>query len=907
MVKKTKYKIANIELSKIVSLLGKILGIVVKEQEGLQLYNKIEEIRSLSKASRGTKNKKKIKLNETRKFRQLISTINKLKPRESLVIARSFSKFLNFSNLAESLDSVHKIKIDEGKIQKKQGTNAFTVLEDAIDRLLKQKSISKEKFYQVAKSLKVDLVLTAHPTEVKRRTLIQKYTNVNNILEKFNKSRIFKLKNIKTETLAMERNLHEEITSIWKTDELKRSKPKPTEEAQWGLAVIEDSLWNAVPKICSRFNESVENYTGKKLPIDFSPLVFGSWMGGDRDGNPNVTAQTTEQVILLSRWEAANLYEKEFTKIIQKLSMHECSKELKKKVGNSQEPYRAYLRPIRNKLKNTQKEIEIYLNDKKSLKESLLVQSVNEIINPLKVVYNSLCEVKCKAIANGSVLDLIKRAYSFGLNLARLDIRQESKRHSKLMKSICKHLGLGNFEEWTEEEKISFLSSEFKSKRPLISKNISLDKDDRETWSTFKMIAKLPSECLGAYIISMSSKASDILTVLVLQKEAGMKSCLRTVPLFETLNDLQNAHHVMKEIYKISWYLKYFKKKQEVMIGYSDSSKDAGKLAASWAQYRTQEKLQELSNKYKVDLTLFHGRGGSVGRGGGPIYEALLSQPPGTVNGKTRVTEQGEIIQQKYATESLAEYSLGTYIGSVLEATLAPPIKPKKNWRELMNTMSKVSTKAYRNNFFNKDFLRYYFNITPQRLLEQLSIGSRPAKRNKSKDVKSLRAIPWVFAWTQIRFLLPAWLGMYEALNFAIKNKNINTLKEMLKAWPYFYAMMDMLDMVLAKTDQRIIKFYEECLGDHSLKNTGEKLRKQLSTLIYLNRKIIPTYVLEQRKEYRDSIRKRNTYAEVLNILQADIMKKLYKKKLKTKDKKLLIDSMLVTIAGIAAAMKNVG
>jgi len=905
MVKKVKYKIANIKLSKIVSLLGKILGIVVKEQEGTVLYNKIEQIRSLSKASRGTKNKKKIKLNETKKFRQLISTINKLKPKESLVIARSFSKFLNFSNLAESLNSVHKI--DEGNIQKIQGTNAFAILEEAIDRLLKQKFVSKEKFYQVSKSLKVDLVLTAHPTEVKRRTLIQKYTNVNNILEKFNKSRIFKLKNIKIETLAMERNLHEEITSIWKTDELKRSKPKPTEEAQWGLAVIEDSLWNAVPKICSRFNEAVEVYTGKKLPIDFSPLVFGSWMGGDRDGNPNVTAKTTEEVVLLSRWEAANLYEKEFTKIIQKLSMHECSKELKKKVGDSQEPYRAYLRPIRNKLKATQQEIEIFLNQKKPLKESLLVQSVSEIINPLKVVYNSLCEVKCKAIADGSVLDLLRRAYSFGLNLARLDIRQESKRHLKLMKTICKNLGLGDFEKWPEDKKISFLSKEFKSKRPLISKDISFDKEDKETWATFKMISKLPRECLGAYIISMSSKASDILTVVVLQKEAGMKSCLRTVPLFETLSDLENAHHVMQEIYKISWYLKYFKNKQEVMIGYSDSSKDAGKLAASWAQYCTQEKLQELSNKYKVDLTLFHGRGGSVGRGGGPIYEALLSQPPGTVNGRTRVTEQGEIIQQKYATESLAEYTLGTYIGSVIEATLAPPIKPKKNWRELMNAMSKVSANAYRKNFFNKDFLRYYFNITPQRLLEQLSIGSRPAKRNKSKDVKNLRAIPWVFAWTQIRFLLPAWLGIYEALNFSIKNKNINILKDMLKKWPYFYAMMDMLDMVLAKTDQRIIKFYEECLGDNNLKNTGEKLRKQLSTLIYLNRKIIPTYILEQRKEYRDSIRKRNTYAEVLNILQADIMKKLYKKKLKTKDKKILIDSMLVTIAGIAAAMKNVG
>ena len=883
MVKKINYKIANIQLSKIVSLLGKILGIVVKEQEGTILYNKIEEIRSLSKASRGTKNKKKIKLNETKKFRQLISTINKLKPKESLVIARSFSKFLNFSNLAESLDSVHKI--DEGNVQKAQGTNAFTILEDAIDRLLKHKSISKEKFYQVAKSLKVDLVLTAHPTEVKRRTLIQKYTNVNNILEKFNKSRIFKIKNIKPETLAMERNLHEEITSIWKTDELKRSKPKPTEEAQWGLAVIEDSLWNAVPKICSRFSESVEAYTGKKLSIDFSPFVFGSWMGGDRDGNPNVTAKTTEEVVLLSRWEAANLYEKEFTKIIQKLSMHECSKELRKKVGDSQEPYRAYLRPIRNKLKSTQQEIELFLNEKKPLKESQLVQSVSEITNPLKVVYNSLCEVKCKAIADGSVLDLLRRAYSFGLNLARLDIRQESKRHLKLMKTICKHLGLGDFEKWSEDEKISFLSKEFKSKRPLISKDISFDKEDKETWSTFKMISKLPRECLGAYIISMSSKASDILTVVVLQKEAGMKSCLRTVPLFETLSDLENAHHVMQEIYKISWYLKYFKNKQEVMIGYSDSSKDAGKLAASWAQYCTQEKLQGLSNKYKVDLTLFHGRGGSVGRGGGPIYEALLSQPSGTVNGRTRVTEQGEIIQQKYATESLAEYTLGTYIGSVLEATLAPPIKPKQNWRELMNVMSKISTSAYRNNFTNEDFLRYYFEITPQKVLEQLSIGSRPAKRNKSKDIKSLRAIPWVFAWTQIRFILPAWLGMYEALNF-VATKNKNTLKEMLNHWPFFYAMMDMLDMVLTKTDQRIIKFYEECLGDKDLKNIGEKLRKQLSSLIYLNKKIIPNYILEQRKEYRESIRIRNTYAEVLNILQADIMKKLNKTNLKIKIRK---------------------
>ena len=908
MLKKTNHKkrVAILKLSKIVHLLGKILGLVIKEQEGISLFSKIEKIRILSKASRGKKNMQKIRLNETKKFRQLKLNISKLSSRESLVIARSFSQFLNFSNLAESLYSVHKIHVH--KVRKAQGTNEFIILEEAIMRLLKYRSISKKKFYQIAKEIKIDLVLTAHPTEVKRRTLIQKYKHVNDILEKFNNLRIFTEKNIKRETITLEQRLHEEITSIWKTDELKRSKPSPVEEAKWGLAVIEDSLWNAVPKMCSRFDKAVKVYTGKHLPINFSPIIFGSWMGGDRDGNPNVTAKTTEEVILLSRWKAANLYERELTKLIESLSMHECSKTLQNKVSNSLEPYRVFLRPIRNKMKSTQKEIELYLNEDKPLNQSLLVQSINEVINPLIIVYNSLCSVKCKAIADGSVLDLLRRTYSFGLNLAKLDIRQEANRHQKLIKNVCMHLGLGDYQKWPEEKKISFLSKKYHSKRPLIPKNISLDKEDNEVWSTFKMIEKLPRECLGAYIISMASNVSDILAVMVLQKEAGIKSCLRTVPLFETLFDLQNAHMVIKNLYNIPWYLKHFKCNQEVMIGYSDSSKDAGKLAASWAQYCAQEKLQNISNKHKVKLTLFHGRGGSVGRGAGPIYEALLSQPPGTVNGKTRVTEQGEVIQQKYSTESLAEYNLGTYVGSVLEATLTPPIKPKNNWRRLMDDMSKVSSKAYRHHLKNDpNFIRYYNSITPQKILEQLFIGSRPAKRKKSQDIKNLRAIPWVFAWTQIRFILPAWLGTLEALKLAEKGQNNSVLKDMLNNWPYFYAMMDMLDMVLTKTDLRVIQFYEECLADQDLKNIGKKLRKQLLSLIHLNKKLIPTHILEQRKSYRESIRIRNTYAETLNLLQADIMKKLNKSNLKGKNRKILMDAMLVTIAGIAAAMKNTG
>ena len=559
-------------------------------------------------------------------------------------------------------------------------------------------------------------------------------------------------------------------------------------------------------------------------------------------------------------------------------------------------------------MKITQKEIEISLNEKKILDHSLLVQSIDEVIEPLNVVYKSLYSANCKIIADGSVLNLLRRAYTFGLSLAKLDIRQEASKHSQLLDNICNKLGLGNYEQWSEEKKIEFLSKEYRSKRPLIPQNILLTKENKEIWSTFKMIARSSKECLGAYIISMTSKVSDILAVMVLQKEAGIKACLRVVPLFETYNDLQGAHNIIERLYSIKWYLKNFNNEQEVMIGYSDSSKDVGKFSASWAQYCAQEKLRLVSKKYNVKLTLFHGRGGSVGRGGGPVYAALLSQPPGTVNGRTRVTEQGEVIQQKFGSESLAEYSLGTYIGSVLAATLVPPIHPKKDWQNLMTEMSEISRKSYKD-FLTLDpkFIRYYNEITPQNILEKLYIGSRPTKRIKSSAIKNLRAIPWVFAWTQIRLLLPAWLGTLSALELASRGKNMNILKDMLNNWPFFYEMMDMLDMVLAKTDARVIKFYEECLADRYLKDEGTKLRKQLSSLIEINKKIIPKHIKNQRKEFRKSIMLRNTYAEILNLLQADIMKKLNKQNLKNNTKQILMDAMISTITGIAAAMKNTG
>ena len=891
----------KIELSSTIHLLGEILGSVIKKQENTAIFDKIEKIRTLSKNSRGSNEG----LNK-QSFKKLKNQISNLTSTETLIIAKSFSRFLDFSNIAESLYSIHNIH--DHVIRKTQETNEIVILEEALLDVQKNPNVSKNKFFNVAKNISIDLVLTAHPTEVKRRTLIQKYANVNNILDELNNLQILKKQNIKREKGILEKKLKEEITSVWKTDEIKRSRPTAVEEAKWGLAVIEDSLWNSIPKICSRFDNAVNKFTNKNLPINYSPIKVSSWMGGDRDGNPNVTSKTTMEVVLLSRWEAASLYEKEFTKLIQSLSLFDCSKKIKKQVGKTWEPYRVFLRPIRNKLQQTQREIEDALLEKREPKKKLLVNSINEILDPLNEVYNSLCSVKCDIIANGLVLDIIRLSHTFGLNLAKLDIRQESSRHTSLLNTICKKLALKEYTKLSEQEKIKFLTREYKSKRPLIPNKIKFNNTDKETWETFKMIANTSNEFLGAYVISMTSKVSDILAVLLLQKEAGVKNPLRIVPLFETLSDLQNSSKIVDNLFKNRWYTNIFSNEQEIMIGYSDSSKDAGKFAASWAQYCAQEKLCSVANKHKIKLNFFHGRGGSVGRGGGPVYAALLSQPPGTVMGMTRVTEQGEVIQQKYGSESMAEYSLGTYIGAVLEATLSPPSKPSKEWRTLIDSMSIISSKAYRHYLLeDEDFLKYFDKVTPKNIIGKLYIGSRPSKRNASKDIKSLRAIPWVFAWTQIRMLLPAWLGTYEALNFASKGKNKKILDEMIKNWPFFYEMMDMLDMVLSKTDQRVIRYYEECLANPELKKIGNELRAKLTELIEINKKIIPNNIINQRKAFRKSIKLRNTYAEILNLLQADIMKRLNKKNINTKSKKILMDAMIVTISGISASMKNTG
>ena len=573
MIKRDLYyeRIPTKSLRDDVRLLGNILGNVIKKQEGQTFFNLVEKIRKLSKANRAN-------IKQQDSYKKISKTLSQINPSNTYKLTRAFSHFMNFINLAESIDASRTL--DEFENNKaKANKNIF--IEEIFEELFKDRKISSNKIYNTAKNLNIGIVLTAHPTEVKRRTLIQKYHNITELLEQREL-----MKSFPSKQKIIDRKLYDEITIIWNTDDLKRTKPSPFDEARWGLAIIEDSLWETIPKVYRRLNSIFVKNMGKGLPKNFNPIEFGSWMGGDRDGNPNVTAEVTKEVILLSRWEAAKLYEKSLTKLIRSYSMGKCSKEIKKKTGESFEPYRVYLRPLRDKMRITHRSIEQHLVYNKPLNEQILLNSREEILKPLRVVRKSLEENQNENLASGELLDLMRRAKCFGINLARLDIRQESSRHSQLIAEYIKRKYQQNYYKWSEKKKIKFLANQIKKKRNLLTNFEFKNKENKEVWSTFKTISKQPDECLGAYVISMTSSISDIVTVSFLQKEAQIKNKLRVVPLFETLDDLINAKPIMEKLFSLGWYRKLINYKQEIMIGYSDSSKDAGKLSASWHQYK---------------------------------------------------------------------------------------------------------------------------------------------------------------------------------------------------------------------------------------------------------------------------------------------------------------------------------
>ncbi len=882
-----------------VRLLGNLLGETLKEHAGQDLFNQIEQIRALAKGARD---------GQVEAEKQLEQLFLSLEDAEILPLTRAFTHFLNFANIAEQYHVVRSRRQSEFDTQSPS--------QNPLDQLLekfKQQDISADTLFKQICELNIELVLTAHPTEVSRRTLIQKYDGINDCLFKVDQQ---KLTPRERDTVLQE--LKQLICSAWQTDEIRQHRPTPVDEAKWGFTTIEQTLWNAVPKFVRQLDDMVEVHCGKRLPLSIAPVRFASWMGGDRDGNPNVTHQITQEVLWLSRWKAADLYLRDMEDLRWELSIQQSSDELIQALGTPHaEPYREYLRDTRERLKATRHWLAEKLQGRDA-DDSRVIKSKDELLQPLLLCYRSLMSCNLPEIANGKLLDYIHRVNCFGIELLKLDIRQESGRHRQAISAITEYLGLGNFETWTEQARQNFLLQELQSKRPLLPKHLNEPKqsliehpDVQEVFATMRTLAAQPPESLGAYIISMAEYPSDVLAVLLLQKEAGIQQALRVVPLFETLKDLDGAAETMNTLFNMHWYKQHIQGKHEVMIGYSDSAKDAGFMSANWAQYRAQEELTAVAKQHALQLTLFHGRGGSISRGGAPTQQALFSQPPGSISGAIRVTEQGEMIRFKFGLEGIALQNLEIYTAATLEATLLPPPEPKQEWRDLMHRMTDLSVQVYRATVRdNPHFVQYLRTVTPELELQMLPLGSRPAKRNVGGGIESLRAIPWVFAWTQIRLMLPAWLGTGAAINQMIAQGQKPLLDDMLQHWPYFQTLIDMLEMVLSKSDSHVALYYEAHLTDDAdLKVLGKQLRQRLQdaveTLLALKGE---SQLLSSNEVLDQAMKVRKPYLLPLHLLQAELMKRRRRYLAECTAEQTPVDhALMVSIAGIAAGLRNTG
>ena len=858
--------------------LGELLGETLLQHEGPSVFRKVEEIRSLGKTINKTVDGDP---------QLLVNFLGQLEDNDILPIARAFNQFLNLANIA-----------DQEYLSSKEAEG-----EDSIDQefMFYVDKLGKDKLHEVISKLHIELVLTAHPTEITRRTLIRKYDQIASTLSDQRRDDLLTYEQDKHRG-----RLHRIVEEIWSTNEIRDERPTAIDEARWGFAVIENSLWQAIPDFIRHVDRLSRKRLGQAIPLDFHPFRLFSWMGGDRDGNPNVTHAVTREVILLGRWMAAELYLRDIHGLGGDLSMQAASPELLAQLpGDSKTPYRDILHGLRRRIQNTLDWTEDRIAGKSTPPPGVVITSKEDLLEPLMLCYRSLKDVGLEMVANGPLIDTIRRIHSFGINLVPLDIRQDGERHVQLLDELTLYLDMGSYKEWPEEQRQQFLLEQLTSKRPLLPHSWPVSADSLEVLETCKVIANEPEESLSHYVISMAQQPSDVLAVALILKECGMTWDMPVVPLFETLDDLDRAPSVMNQLWQLHWYQQYSKGHQTVMIGYSDSAKDAGKFAATWAQYKAQEQLVSIADKHGVDLMLFHGRGGTVGRGGGPVEKAMASQPPGSVKGKIRVTEQGEMIRYKFGLPKVALRSLSTYVVATLRATLSPNAAPAAEWRELIEEMAQHSLEAYRSIVRGHEkFVPYFRSLTPEQELNKLALGSRPAKRKATGGVESLRAIPWVFAWTQVRLNLPAWLGFKQALQYAQANQP-ETLEAMIQDWPFFSSFIDLIEMVLGKADAEICHYYEQQLVPKELHELGHQLRGDLKDLeVLLNKIKGQNALLDSDPTLQSTIEVRKPYVDPLNFLQAELIKRERKAGSISSD---LERALKVTMAGIAAGMRNTG
>src|SRR5215831_4610771 len=894
-----------------VRLLGNLLGETLRRQEGEQLFATVEQVRALSKSGRA---------GNAADFDELERVLRELPLAQALTVARAFAHFLNLANIAEQH---HRLRRRREHQRAPGSAPQQASFEDSFARLLAS-GVTPEALHDQVRSLRVELVLTAHPTEVTRRTMRQKARTIAELLERMDHPDLTPAE--RAEAIDA---LRAEITAAWQTDEARAGQLSPIDEVKGGLVVIEQTLWDAVPASLRALDRALRAATGKPLGVDVAPIRFGSWIGGDRDGNPNVTPAVTTGACLLARWMAADLFHKDIDALRSELSMRDGSAELVARAGEEREPYRALLREVRDRLAYTRDWIDDVLKGRRAIAEwktdTRLYLDPEDLAEPLRLCDRSLRESKAETIADGRLSDVLRRVASFGLALVRLALRQESSRHTAALDAITR----GSYAGWDEGQRVEYLTRQIADGgRAVAAASVAaspFSPEIQDVLTTFQHAAALPPGSFGAYVISLASRPSDVLAVELLQLAAGVTPPLRVVPLFERVPDLQAAGATVTDLLGLAAYRERIQGHQEIMVGYSDSAKGDGRLSAAWELYKAQEDVVAACRAKGVSVTLFHGRGGTVDRGGGPMHLAIQSQPPGSVNGSLRVTEQGETIDSKFGLPGIALRTLERYTTAVLEATLRPVRNPEPRWRQRMQQLADSARGAYgRLVHDTPGFIDYFRAATPQPEIEKLRIGSRPARRTTTAGLEGLRAIPWVLAWTQTRLMLPAWLGVGAALAptsppslgelssppdpLSLRERGdegLQELRQMYDAWPFFSSTLDLVEMVLAKASPEIAARYDLRLVPESLRPIGEQLRGELratiATLLSVTRH---RELLEHNPVLRRSVDVRNPYVDPINLVQVEILSRL---RSGGADIELLRDALLVTVNGIAAGMRNTG
>ena len=882
----------NANLRNDVRRLADLLGQTLARQEGDELLALVESVRLGVREG------------------QQDQILNQLTDSQTISLVRAFSNFFNLANVAEQVDRSKVLAAEH----KAGGSWLGKAVENIANARNTNPDFSDTDLKEWLENFSVRPVFTAHPTEAARRSVLSKMTTIAKLLEQPDSQ-------IKNERLA------EAIDLLWQTDELRLGRPEPLDEAVNSIYYLDELLLETVPEVLAEFVNEV-----KKLGIDLSlsarPLRFGTWIGGDRDGNPNITAEVTKAAILLQNAHFTRTMFQHLDELRQALSISTklagVSKELEKSVAqdleklpeiearyrriNVEEPYRLKATAIRHKLALTQARHVAGLPHFPGRD----YQNTAELLQDFETMRTSLEANNGSLIANGLIDRIMRSINAFGLTHATMDIREHSETHHKVLNQLFG----GSDEELIDKYLISDTNADTKS----------LDEQGSKCFKTFtainELIDRYGNEVIESYIISMTKSSNDVMAAVLIAKNVGLISLkedksfakIGFVPLLETVAELRAAGEILDNLLSNKNYRKIVDLRggvQEIMLGYSDSNKDAGITTSQWEIHKAQRKLRDIAIKHGVKLRLFHGRGGSVGRGGGPTYDALIALPWGSIDGQIKMTEQGEVISDKFGLPALAKENLELTLAAALEATVLnrkprQPSKDLRNWDECMDLISENAFKAYRELVDQKDLPAYFYASTPVEQLGNMFLGSRPSRRpDAASGLESLRAIPWVFGWTQSRQIVPGWYGVGSGLKAAREAGKSDLLQSLLKEWHFFRTFVSNVEMTLAKTDLEIAQRYVNALVDPSLHKIFEQIKKEFDLtvkelLLMTNEKEI----LGNQPILARTLQIRDTYLAPIQLLQISLLKRV---RAQSEPDQLLARALLLTINGVAAGLRNTG